>query len=135
MARAERNTVNSVNFIDPKAAKAGTLIAIQLTKGNYEACHKIIDEVGEEAKKFKPSLGEAENVVELNLSQRWINALDRKGYVYIEQLTEEVIVEIAKLPNVGPVGYLAITNAIREYQEAKSKMEVLDEGAGSPQAG
>ena len=113
MARTENNTLNSCNFIDPNAERIGTRIAIHLTKGNFGACHKLLDHYEKECDSGPPEV--IEYIAELPMDPRWINALDKVGYIYIHELTEEVLSNISEIDNAGPKAEAQIRAALEEH--------------------
>ena len=66
--------------LTPEAEHVGRRIAVEFNKGHYAACHDILDYAEEEANRPPP---DAVAIVDLNLAQRWINALDIEGYIFI----------------------------------------------------
>jgi len=107
--------------LTPEAEHVGRRIAIEFTKGHYAACHNILDYAEEEAKKPPPDAFNSPiaAIEELDLAQRWINALDSEGYVFIHELTEEVLNRVRYMRNMGPAAGLAVRAAIAEYTKKK----------------
>ena len=104
-----------VLVIDPKAAELGIRISIHVTKGNFVACHELLDNYEKHYATGPPEIIEC--IAELQLDSRCINALDRAGYIFIHELTEKVLEQIKDMPSVGPRAETAIRASLEEYYE------------------
>lgn len=96
-------------MIGSEADEIGRRLSIHLRKNNFEACHDVLDTVKKEkATKYNGRVALAET----ELSLRWVNFLEKSGYLYVDQLQglsdKDIDKLCRKMRNMGPKAAMAI---------------------------
>ena len=113
-------------MIDPEVAeRRRRRVAIHLKRGNFEACHNIIDDA--QAKNQQESdNGECTTLVDLPAGcsyhtwLRTVSQLEKAGYIYISDLNGVDIMAL-RLPQLGLRSLITIKQALEEHEEREKK--------------
>ena len=100
-----------------QAEELARRMELHLRYNNFEACRDILDEK-EKALKERPSKRKA--LAETEISIRWVNALEKARYIYVDQLQGKDLKEVCKeIPNMGPCAVKELGMALRVVTEKK----------------
>lgn len=96
-----------------EAERSAERVKTLLTKGNFGAAHRVIDEL-ERSLQYVP-VGDIMGlpVAQLGLPERVVCALAREGMVYVSALVGTSEVDLRKISGVGPKAVQGIRQALR----------------------
>lgn len=98
----------------PEADRLGARLALHLRKGDFEVCRHIL----ESAEEATESQDGPTAIAELNLDLRYVNLLEKEGFIYVSDLDGVDIMNLL-IGWLGEKGRYAILRALQKHQRAK----------------